>query len=468
VKIQIKHLQTKPNDERETISFKSISSLEQHGIDYERIINKPYNKIAPKYHCRRPEHISPDNQPGELYSGAGIGYLTGRHYGCFEAHTNVLKNLNEDYNYTIIFEADAHLEVDAKSFSKILKTICEVMEKDDVYFLSLANNPSRTKESVHDILFKTHPGQDLAHAYVVRNKDKNWWLKNLEKIGWDGYDIWLNLVFFDDPKNRYTTKIEYVKQIDGVSLIDGEYKIWNQGKSTRNPEDKPILIISSGRRFNYLKETIEGLNQHTLNLKDVFKNIWILDDRSSLNERVLIEELMTKYFGDKYQSIYFNSNEPYAFVDKFNMIRKLSEKTDIIFFLEDDWVLNKPFNFQHHTDVLRNSEWTSISFTDPLWLQDESLQGHAIEGGYWKNPYPGVYKHPLLWFGEKHCRWAAGTINNYTNNPNLSKGEIYHKAKFKNIKNFEWEFAETIQGNHVFHQDCLFNHVGENSLINQL
>ena len=80
----------------------------------------------------------------------------------------------------------------------------------------------------HDILFKTHPSQDLAHAYIVRNKDKNWWLKSLEKIGWDGYDVWLNEVFFNDPKNRYTTKIEYVKQLDGISLIDGEYKIWDQ------------------------------------------------------------------------------------------------------------------------------------------------------------------------------------------------------------------------------------------------
>lgn len=466
MKIQIKHLQTNPNDEKENISFESISSLEQYGVDYERIINKPYDKIAPKHHCRRPDHINPLNQPGALYPGAGLGYLTGRHYGCFEAHTNVLKNLSKEYDYTIIFEGDAYLEINAKSFSKILEIACEVMGKDDVYFLSLANNHSRTKESVHDILFKTHPGQDLAHAYIVRNKDKNWWLKNLEKIGWDGYDIWLNEVFFSDPKNRYTTKIEYVKQLDGISLIDGEYKIWDQGRIIPTPKEKPILIISSGRRFNYLKETIEGLNQHTLNLKDVFKDVWILDDRSSLGERVMIEELMTKYFEDKYQSIYFNSNEPYAYVDKFNMIRKLSTKTDIVFFLEDDWVLNKPFDFQHHTNILRDSEWTSISFTDPLWLQDESLQENIIKGEYWKNPYPEVFKHPLLWLEGGRCRWVAGKINNYTNNPNLSKGEIYHKVKFKNIKNFEWEFAQSLQGNHVFHKDCYFNHIGENSLIN--
>ena len=50
-----------------------------------------------------------------------------------------------------------------------------------------------------------------------------------------------------------------------------------KGRIIQTPEEKPILIISSGRRFNYLKETIEGLNQHTLNLKDVFKDV--LDSR---------------------------------------------------------------------------------------------------------------------------------------------------------------------------------------------
>ena len=468
MKIQIKHLQTKPEDEREDLSFKSISSLEQYGVTYERIINLPYNKIPPKEHCNRPENISSDNKPGELYPGAGIGYLTGGHYGCFEAHTSVLKNLSKEYDYTLVFEADAHIEIDSKKFTELIKIFCEVMEKDDVYFLSLANNLSKSKQPVHDLLCKTKD-EFFTHAYIIRNKDKNWWRSQFKKVGWDGYDIWLNKVFHHDPQNRYTTKEEYVIQIDGVSLIDGEHKTWEDGKLISTPTEKPILIISSGRRFNYLKDTIEGLAKHTLNLDKVFKKVWILDDRSSIGERVLIGELMTKYFGDKYQSIYFNSNEPFAFVDKFNMVKKLSDKNDTIFFLEDDWVLNRPFNFQHHTNILRKSDWTSISFTDPLWLQDESYSKYIVKEEYWKNPFPKPYKHPLEWMenGSK-CRWISGAMNHYTNNPNLSKGEIYHKTEFKNIKNFEAEFARGIQGNHVFHQTCYFNHIGKDSLIDQL
>lgn len=468
MKIQIKHLQTKPDDEREIISFNSISNLEQYGIEYERVINTPYNTTPPKEHCRRPDHISPNNQPGELIPGSGIGYLTGGHYGCFQSHTNVLRNLSEEYDYTVIFEADSYIEIDSQKLSELIKEFCKIMEKDNVYYLSLANNLSHSKEQVHDLLLKTK-NEFFTHAYIVRNKDKSWWVKQFKEMRWDGYDIWLNLVFEKDPQNRYTTKEEYVTQIEGISLIDGEYKTWEDGRLITPPTEKPILIISSGRRINYLKDTIEGLSKHTPNLDNTFKKVWILDDRSSVGERVLIEEIMTKYFGDKYQSIYFNSNEPYAFVDKFNMIRKLSNKNDIVFFLEDDWVLNKPFNFQHHTDILRKSNWTSISFTDPLWLQDKSYKEYIIKKDYWKNPFPNPYNHPLEWFDNgSRCRWVSGAMNHYTNNPNLSKGEIYHKAEFKNIKNFEWEFAEAIQGNHVFHQDCYFNHIGKESLINQL
>jgi hypothetical protein len=103
-----------------------------------------------------------------------------------------------------------------------------------------------------------------------------------------------------------------------------------------------------------------------------------------------------------------------------------------------------------------------------LWLQEEETKKeNTISHEYWKNPFPKTFKHPNKWF-DGNCHWMTVSINNYTNNPNLSKGWIYHKVDFKYEKNFEAEFANELQGNHVFHHKCYFNHIGEDSLIDRL
>jgi hypothetical protein len=150
------------------------------------------------------------------------------------------------------------------------------------------------------------------------------------------------------------------------------------------------------------------------------------------------------------------------------MIKKLVNEDDIVFFLEDDWVLNEPLDFQYHTNVLKESDWSQISFTDPLWLQDDKIkEKYTISPEYWKNPFPDFFKHPIKWV-EGNCHWIGARINNYTNNPGLTKGSIYHKVDFKYEKNFEAEFANELNGNHVFHHKCYFNHIGEDSLIDRL
>ncbi len=62
----------------------------------------------------------------------------------------------------------------------------------------------------------------------------------------------------------------------------------------------------------------------------------------------------------------------------------------------------------------------------------------------------------------------AGSINNWTNNPSLIKGEVFFKCDFENIKNFEYDFAMKLNGNHVFTNECFFKHIGDDSLINKL
>lgn len=225
-RIQIKHLLTRPDDEREKASIKSISILQRYGFDYQPIVNQVYEGLAPVENCRRPEHISKDNKPGELYPGAGLGWITGRHYGCYLAHRGALETIDSEYDYTLIFEADAYIHSTVDEFVDVIYRGCEIMERDDVYFLSFADNPSRYKEKLNEYFSKTGSNQDLAHAYIVRNRDKSWWMDRLVDCGWDVGDLWYNHVFANHPMLRYTTNKVYSNQGAGYSLLDETVKKW--------------------------------------------------------------------------------------------------------------------------------------------------------------------------------------------------------------------------------------------------
>ena len=227
-RIQIKHLLTRPEDVRERVSISSIKQLAKYGMDYQPIVNKPYEGFAPSEHCRRPEHISKDNKPGELHPGAGLGWITGRHYGCYLAHRGALETMDDtNYDYTLIFEADAFINVGLEEFVEIVHRACFLSERDNVYYIGLADNPSWSKDRIDNLFSKTSHNQDLAHAYLIPNRTKGWWMDRIEDCGWDVGDLWYNHVFFHHPKNRYTTNKVYSKQAEGYSLLDETVKTWS-------------------------------------------------------------------------------------------------------------------------------------------------------------------------------------------------------------------------------------------------
>jgi len=225
-KIQIKHLLTTPYGTRERLSMKSIRQLESYGMDYVPIVNEVYKDFAPKEHCRRPDHLSPTNEPGELWPGAGLGWITGKHYGCYLAHKTAVENLNRDYDYTLVFEADAYIYTNVDDFVDIVYKACEIAESNNVYFLSFANNPSQYKEQVDEHFSKTGHNQDLAHAYLVRNKDREWWNDRIKDCEWDVGDLWFNHIFYHHKELRYTTNKLYSNQAEGYSLLDNTIKTW--------------------------------------------------------------------------------------------------------------------------------------------------------------------------------------------------------------------------------------------------
>jgi hypothetical protein len=227
-RIQIKHMLTRPNDMRERVSIQSIKQLEKYGMYYEPIVNEPYEGFAPSENCRRPEHISKDNKPGELYPGAGLGWMTGRHYGCYLAHRMALETMDtENFDYTLVFEADAFIYTGLEEFVEIVHRACFLSERDNVPFISFADNPSREKEKIDELFSKTAANQDLAHCYLIPNREKQWWMDRLVDCGWDVGDLWYNHVFINHPRLRYTTNKVYSKQAEGFSLLDLTVKTWS-------------------------------------------------------------------------------------------------------------------------------------------------------------------------------------------------------------------------------------------------
>ena len=587
-RIQIVHLLTNNSDERELKSVVDISKLSSYGIDYTQQINEVIDEIPPKDFCKRPDAIG--GSPKDF--GNGYGTITGRHYGCFLAHTNAIKNINNLYDYTLIFEGDANIETSVEEFVNVIHSACEISEKNNVYYISFANNNSNQKIKIDELFSETAPNQDLAHCYLIPNRLKNWYVDRINDTKWDGYDIWLNDIFYAHKQKRYTTNKVYSNQIEGLSLIDNivkweklpskydyveigtsdfetllesmpdsyvglsiepiktyldrlpnnpnnkklnfaisdvnketliyfikpediiEYNLpeWIKGCNSINvphssvlrylkennleklystekietisfetlveryqikeidylkidteghditiinnllktnvrpkkirfeanslysqidiqnivsilednnycvvqktindivvkhkegvdnkiPETLPVLIISTGKRLDYLTKTVRLLFEKNPNFDKMFKKVWVLDDRSSHEDRYHMDKLLYSYFGDNYNTITINSNESFYFVEKFKMIKNLINPDDVVFLMEDDWECHDNIRLFYHINRLKNSDWTQIAFADPLDIQNLDIQkNYIVDLDYWYNPFPKPFKHPV-------------------------------------------------------------------------
>ena len=221
IRIQVIHLLTGPEDQREAISIESMSKLGEHDmIDYVQVYNEKYTDLPPKEHCRRPDDISLVPKTIDYM----LGKLVPGHYGCYLAHVNALKNISEEYTHTLILEADAFLSVPIQEFCTILYKACIMFEQTDVVHITFSDNPSENKILTNDSFFETGYKQDYAHCYLVANKHKQWWEEQIVNVKWDSADLWYNDVFYFTKKSRWTTKNVYCKQAEGYSLLDLKYK----------------------------------------------------------------------------------------------------------------------------------------------------------------------------------------------------------------------------------------------------
>ena len=217
-KIQAIHLRTRVNDSREAFSKISLEQLKNYGIDYTEHINQIYAEVPPKDFCRRPEDIG--NKTGNFETG--LGPINGAHYGCYLAHRQAIEAIDDNYDYTLIFEADAILAVGYEDFFWKLNKCIQRLEMHDVYYIGLSNNGSAAKYDAKNVDndFCEKWNQSLAHAYLIPNKRKTWYLERIKDSEWDSADLWFNHIFCHHREKRYTYNEELFKQSSGLSILD--------------------------------------------------------------------------------------------------------------------------------------------------------------------------------------------------------------------------------------------------------
>ena len=220
-KIKVVHLLSSPEDLREVTSVQSMRSLPLYGIKYSKVVNPLYKGDVPKETCRRPDHVG--THPGQVTEG--LGWVTPAHYGCYLAHTNAMKEMSDDYDYTLILEGDAFIYTGLQEFVDVLYKATFLFEKDaNIHVLSFSNNVSMYSSPINNLFSKTAHNQNLAHCYMIKNSHKDWWVDKIDTLPWDVADLWLNHVFHETGKTRITTNKNYVKQAEGYSLLDLNYK----------------------------------------------------------------------------------------------------------------------------------------------------------------------------------------------------------------------------------------------------
>jgi glycosyltransferase involved in cell wall biosynthesis len=211
-RVQIIHISTVPEQERCVKSKELLKKLERIDfIDVKYIVNDIYDGELDLSNYRLQNNLN---------------VIRPTHYGCYLAHTQALREIDEkNYDYTIIMEEDGYIVTSVPEFLNILNKSIERCKNDEVYYVSFGC-PFVFEKLEYNQDFDKAWHQDLAHCYLIPNKRKDWYTKKIDENPWDVADLWFNHIFCHDRQIRLVTKQVFAKQIDGFSLIDNEHKIY--------------------------------------------------------------------------------------------------------------------------------------------------------------------------------------------------------------------------------------------------
>ena len=236
-KIKLVHLQTTNNDEREQLSRNSLQQIIPHGIEYVLHTNEIYKSLPPSHNCMRPQCVSMELFNEDTTKLLGTA-LTPAHYGCFESFKNgILSEFDDDLDFLIVCEGDCLIEVPIEEFINKVKQSCDLINENDIHYYSFGDTKTLDFGWRQSNVIREIPNQDLLfitdkiiglQCIMFPKKMKKFLHDQLRKHKWDAADIYFNTIFAEYGLNMGIIKNRITTQVDGVSLIDKEFKTFRK------------------------------------------------------------------------------------------------------------------------------------------------------------------------------------------------------------------------------------------------
>ena len=226
------------------------------------------------------------------------------------------------------------------------------------------------------------------------------------------------------------------------------------------------IFFSTARRIDYFKVTLNSLIEFNPEIVELTNKVFILDDRSSQEERAAMEDLASSFFGcENVHLITFNSNQDFGYVEKLNFIQKFNDDVELVFFLEDDWKSVERIGIEVHLENMKNGDFDILTLSENFSIQEDQIQElFSINDLYWKNPWPGFFRHASDQYSDGSIYWEATKINNFSLNPSIVKSDVYKRSMFPKELHYEIKFCENLNFVQYFEKAHKFVHIGHHSL----
>lgn len=231
------------------------------------------------------------------------------------------------------------------------------------------------------------------------------------------------------------------------------------------------LVFSTARRLNYFQRNLFSLLKYNPDLPEYINRVYILDDRSSSEDREFMRTTVGNFFGfDRVHLVTFDDDSKWGFVKKLNFLRPLSVSGEHTLYLEDDWESVARLDLETHLFHLNELEADIITFTVDFSIQEENQRdGMLVDQLYWKNPWPGSFRVRTSQVSESGwINWEEVRYRHYSANPSLVKARVWHQNEFYPAPNYEAKFADSSNLIQYFTISPKFIHIGEVSLEKSL
>ena len=230
MRLKIIHLLSCPEQERERISVMSIKTFAREaGIDYIQVINEPYRwPLPPAEESLRPDELYVDD-PVVMQSSLGK-------YGCYRAHKDaLLEHMNADVDGILLFECDAYIYYEFKTFLAAVNTAitCSFKLNLDMFTLGMVFMLKGAEVRRLSNLYLTDYIRQT-HAVFIPSTAFDKIRSVFESGRWDTIDFFYSHHL--DSFGGFTKSLCF--QVQGDSLLDG--------------------VESERKRRTRLKITLEG------------------------------------------------------------------------------------------------------------------------------------------------------------------------------------------------------------------